>query len=313
MALSGRERECIEALCACLGSHRGGRWDIVDDSLDAMHPNEPTPEAIVSNGDVSAAVEVKSLLWPKGQARFWKSVLSLRRSLVPSVPGHYVLVPPNGWEPPWSRSFIRRLRAGIEEACQVLAADEEGYVRVSRRSLLVGQASGGGLVWCSHGRGLFSEMSVRGTYYLVDSGGSHSFKSEEGKREFLSRVLVGMQRIESGEKDVWLEWEEEWPLLRYESDKPTIEVLALAGASELNAAAFNTAQPTIAAANRKFHRRWADRHAVVLDRQFIFADEPHVKAAFGEIAAKDYENIDDVYLFEEGVIKPIFSRSQGSS
>ena len=55
MGLSARERRCIEALCAHLGSHRGGRWHIVDGSLDAKHPNQRSPEAITSGGDDAIA------------------------------------------------------------------------------------------------------------------------------------------------------------------------------------------------------------------------------------------------------------------
>jgi hypothetical protein len=313
MALSDRERQCIEALCTYLSSQRGDTWHIADESLDAKYPNERSPEAIISNGDVRAAVEVKSLLWPKGQERFFRSVISLRRSLMPSIPGQYQLVPPNGWDPPWERWFKRRLQAELERVSHALATGERSYVRVPRRGSLHKAASAGSHIWCSHGTVVLPRNSVIGSYYLKDLGPSHGLETQEAKEEFLNAVLTGVQRIENGENDVQVEWREEWRFCRLTDDGCAVEVVATTPAFSIHAAVYETLQAMTAAANGKFARRWADRHAAILDNRLFAADREMLESAFRELDSEDYAEIDDVYLFHEGVIEPTFSRSQGSS
>ena len=308
MALSDRERECIDALCTYIGSQRGGTWRITDDSLDDKHPNERSPEAIVSNGGVSAAVEVKRLLWPKGQARFWKSVLSLRQRLMPSTPGHYLLVPPPGCNPRWDRQFLRMLHSEIERVSRALATGERGYVRVPRRGRLHKAPSAGSHMWCSHERVVLPENSVIGSYYLEDLGPSHSLETQEAKEEFLNAVLTGVQRIENGEDDVQVEWREEWPFRRFTDDGCTVEVVATTPAFNIHAAVYETLRAMMVAANEKFGRRWADRHAAILDNRLFAADREMLESAFRELDSGNYAEMDDVYLFHDDVIEPIFSR-----
>ena len=308
MALSDRERECIDALCTYIGSQRGGTWRITDDSLDDKHPNERSPEAIISNGHVSAAVEVKSLLWPKGQERFFRSVISLRRSLMPSIPGQYQLVPPNGWDPPWERRFIRMLQAEVERVSRALATGERGCVKVPRRGRLHKAASAGSHIWCSHGTVVLPENSVIGSYYLEDLRPSHSLETQEAKDEFLNAVLTGIRRIENGENDVQVEWREEWPFRRLTDDGCTVEVVATTPAFNIHAAVYETLRAMMVAANEKFGRRWADRHAAILDNRLFAADREMLESAFRELDSGDYAEMDDVYLFHDDVIEPIFSR-----
>ena len=60
MALSEQEARCVEFALNFLSEHYGGCWTI-EQYLDDLHPSEPTPEVIVSNGEKTAAVEVKRL------------------------------------------------------------------------------------------------------------------------------------------------------------------------------------------------------------------------------------------------------------
>jgi len=311
MALSNRERQCIEALCTYLGSQRGDKWRITDDSLDARHPNERSPEAMISDGAHTVAVEVKTLPGPKVWNQFRAYILSLRQALVPSRSGYYELYPPIGYEPPWPRSFIRTVRAGIEKACHAVEADGEGYVRVPRRSLLLKENSTIDLVRCSHGTDPVPGISrlVQGHCSLPDGGGQHSFYTDRAKEDFRDSIIAGIGRIESGESDVWIEWEEEWLLRWSNSAETAVEVVAVSRAFSVEAAVAETVGIMIDAANDKFHRRWADRHAAILDRRFIFADEHRVRMVFADITPEDYASIDHVYLFDTDSIRPIFSRS----
>ena len=307
-ALNDRERECIEAVCTCLGSQRGGEWRIIDDSLDATHPNAPTPEAIISDGDLTVAVEVKRLLGTEDMAQFESYRLHLKQRLIPRCPGHYVLIPPPDWRLPWERSFIRMIQREIDRVCRTLVVGQKAYLMVPRRGRVHKAASAGSHIWCSHENIALPENSVLGSYYLEDLGPRHRLVTNQAKDRFLGALLAAVQRIEGGEGDVWVDWEDEWPILRLDSEGSTVDVLSMHGLW-VEAAARETVRRMIAAAGEKFCHRWADRHAVVLDNCLVFADREEVRDALGELDLRDYPNIHDVYLFGDSLIEPILSRA----
>jgi len=230
MALSNRERECIEALCTSLGSQRGGRWRITDDSLDPKHPNEHSPEAIISNGTDTVAPEVKRLMGTEEDTQFQKERISLQRRLKPSRPGHYFLFVPPAWILPWERwdrPFIRRIKAEIERLCWELVPGQKAYVRAPRKARLTKVISERDLVWCSHGTDPVPGLSalVRGMYFLDDQRPRHSFHTDEMRDQFRQKLLAGIASIDSGEEEVWVEWEEEWELTFSESETPRLYIV----------------------------------------------------------------------------------------
>ena len=58
--LSDQETHCVQLTCEYLSSSVGGSWK-VQSYPDELYPAEPTPEVIVTNGSVTAAIEVKRL------------------------------------------------------------------------------------------------------------------------------------------------------------------------------------------------------------------------------------------------------------
>ena len=311
MALSDRERKCIEALCTYLGSQRGDTWRITDDSLDARHPNEPTPEAIISNGTDTVAPEVKRLMGTDEDTQFRKNLESLWRSLTPSRPGRYCLFVPFAWTLPWDRTFVRRIGVEIERLCWELVPGPKAYVRVPRKARLSKVISEGGLVRCWHDTDPVPGLSalVRGVYFLDDQRPRHSFHTDEMRDQFRQKLLAGIASIDSGEEEVWVEWEEEWELTFSESDTPRLYIVGFVRGFWAEPAAREAVRLRIGDANKKFHRRWADRHAVILDNEFIFAGLEEPCRAFGTLDPEEYGGIDDVYLYDNGVINSMFSRS----
>jgi len=310
MALSDRERQCIEALCTYLSSQRGDTWHIADESLDAKYPNEPTPDAVISNGADTAAPEVKRLMGTEEDTQFQKERISLQRRLKPNRPGHYFLFVPPAWTLPWDRPFIRRIKAEIERLCRELVPGQKAYVRAPRKARLTRVISEGGLVWCSHGTDPVPGLSalVRGVYVLHDRGPPHSFHTDETRDQFGQRLLAGIAIIDSGEEEAWVEWEEEWELTFSESDTPRLYIVGFMRVFWVEPAAREEVRLRIGDANKKFHRRWADRHAVILDNGFIFAGLEEPCRAFGTLDPEEYGGIDDVYLYDNGVINSMFSR-----
>ena len=61
MSLSEQEKRCVEYTCQFLSSTLGGCWN-VERYLDGLNPTEPTPEVVVTNGKITAAIEVKRMI-----------------------------------------------------------------------------------------------------------------------------------------------------------------------------------------------------------------------------------------------------------
>ena len=94
MPLSEQERRCVELTCQYLNGTRGGRWKIDDGpTLDEQYPSQPSPEVLVHNESMTAAIEVKYLTGDSMLNEYRESIFSLRRFLVPPCGGHYTLDP----------------------------------------------------------------------------------------------------------------------------------------------------------------------------------------------------------------------------
>ena len=89
----------------------GSRWSIDEDAvLDDLFPNERTPEGIVTNGALTAAVEVKRLHGDAIWNTYHESLRSLQRSLAPDTGGHWVLIPCDDFRLPTDATTRRRIR-----------------------------------------------------------------------------------------------------------------------------------------------------------------------------------------------------------
>lgn len=308
MALNPEESRCIDALCSYL-SHRGTAWAIIDDSLDSKYPNEPTPEAIISNDADTVAVEVKGLVRVE-DGRFWKQYKSLSKSLQPTCPGNYVLVVPHGWTLQSIRPFIRGLKTQTEELCPTLVPGQTAFVRVPRKSQLTKVRSEGAWVRCCHPHDAAIQLDgqVGGGYFLADQGPDHSFCTDDCRDRFRQRLLTAAGRIRDDDNGIRVEWEEEWELKRTESNVPRLSVLGFVQSFWVEPAVSEALRVRIRDANKKFHHRWADRHAVILDNAFTFASMDDPRNVFQGVDPEEYDLIDDVYLLDRSGMKSVFAR-----
>jgi len=59
MPLTPQEQRCIDLALGPLGDLYGGTWRVSDGpTLDDLHESQSSPECLVTNGSISAAVEV---------------------------------------------------------------------------------------------------------------------------------------------------------------------------------------------------------------------------------------------------------------
>jgi hypothetical protein len=62
MALTDQERRCVELAARDLHATRGGDWPVPDGpTLAELGSSQPAPEVVISNGALTAAVEVEQL------------------------------------------------------------------------------------------------------------------------------------------------------------------------------------------------------------------------------------------------------------
>jgi hypothetical protein len=92
MPLTPQEQRCLDVSLAVLGDLFGGEWHF-SQSLDDIHNSEPSPECLVTNGLIDAAVEVKRLTGDMVLQGYAEALKSLERSLAPSCGGSYMLSP----------------------------------------------------------------------------------------------------------------------------------------------------------------------------------------------------------------------------
>ena len=111
MPLSEQERRCVDHTCEFLSSNYGGQWRI-ENCLDEINPSNPSPEAVVTNGDTTAAIEVKRLMGDTIDREYYESLLSNQDYLVPSCGGYYWLSGPVDLRLPLNRKLRRLVKKG---------------------------------------------------------------------------------------------------------------------------------------------------------------------------------------------------------
>jgi hypothetical protein len=132
MPLKPQEQRCVEAACRLLGQLRGGSWE-VRQTPDDLHPNSKSPDALLSNGSLTAAVEVTRLSGGSAVNEHLRAWDHLFRRLQPSRPGYFQLVVPDGFALPIPKNFIRMLKREIERAStQLKEPGDLTFVRIPR-------------------------------------------------------------------------------------------------------------------------------------------------------------------------------------
>lgn len=258
--------------CRYLSEHYGGDWS-VQDNLDDLKLQEPTPEVIVGNGTKTAAVEVKLLIdFP---CRDYIAYLrSNEKRLKPPCGGSYYLCPALGFQLPMPVDLQRLVKREIERVAPTLSPGQKGTIRIPRQghvSLIA--ESDPSAIFCLHG-GPYSDIMSRirerisGKFMLIDEGLEHSFITQECKETFEEAVVAACKgRLEG--KTGNFHWYEEWELTRSDSEdgEDGVCIIASTGARSMQASVEQCVNYSLENAIRKFRRtpRWADLHVVVLE------------------------------------------------
>jgi hypothetical protein len=135
--LTDQEQRCVDLTCSYLNGDRGGTWKIKDgDTLDDLHPSVASPEVIVTNGSETAAIEVKRITGDSSWDAYWQSFLSIRRRLVPSCGGSYLLNPFLDFRYPLESDLMRVVKAEIERVAPSLSPGDSSAIRIPRSAVI---------------------------------------------------------------------------------------------------------------------------------------------------------------------------------
>ena len=303
MALSEQERKCVEATCRFLDLTRGGTWEVrAGPTLDDLHPHEPSPEALVTNGVADATVEVKRLGNDITQP-YLESVVSLERYLAPSCGGYYTLTPCANLSFPLNRKLMRQLKREIERVAPSLQDGETCPVAIERSALLVVRSrNGSNMLQCCHTAfALLQDISSRldGIYaLLVDQDQmEHSFVTEDQREQFAQAVISAAR---SGESQT-ITWKEEWPLERLDGNDTGVYVLGTSAAFNVQTSVSLSAERMMEQALEKFRgRRWAATHIIALESQSPHMTPDRVHEALLAFNHEELQGVDLVLLVVDG-------------
>ncbi len=313
MPPSAQEARCIELACGSLCKRYGGTWEIVDD-LDLQYPTEPSPEVRVSNGKISAAIEVKGLTGDSEFNSYVESIFSLKKYLAPSCGGYYYLNPALNFRLPMEPRFRRYVKREIERVAPTLAPETSGAIRIPREAYVsLANPTGPGFIYCCHTptEDVVREVSPRliGAFLLVDEGQwEHSFVTEEAKQVFQDALVEACQRrIDTG-RGV-LTWTEEWQLTRGNEAGANsgVWVIAVTDARDVYASVTEAVDLMLEAALRKFEeRRWADIHVIVFDNQGVMMTADRVAAVAIGFQAEELQAVDLILLADNDSIVQVW-------
>ena len=306
MPLSEQENQCIERACEFLSSAIGGRWKI-ESHLDELYVNEPTPEVKVTNGETTAAIEVKWMAGSLAQQAYRQSLLSNKRRLVPSCGGYYYLQPPIDLHPPINNALYRQVKRDVERVAPALHPEDEGVLHIPR-SGYISLISERNPPWihCLHAGG-FSDLfrpileRLRGRFMLVDAGIQHSFFTDEGKEAFYSSIVSACERRLEGDSSTF-SWNEEWQITRLEDNEEGekgVWILASDEARSVQESIEENLKNLLDNALRKFVKRWAQIHILVLEEN-IKSHTPAIQQIVGNMDPTQLPNIDYVLLVING-------------
>ena len=312
MTLSEQEIRCIKCACKFLSSALGGNWNI-ESYLDEVNATEPTPEVVVTNGTTTAAIEVKRMAGDSAQQKYRESLYSNERYLIPSCGGYYLLNPPIDLRLPVDNVLRRQVKKEIERVAPTLQPNDKGVLRIPRSGhiSLISEHNPPAIL-CSHGLGSYSDLfrplldRLEGRFMLVDEGLQHSFFTDEGKEAFYDTIASACKRRLEGDSSTFF-WNEEWQITRSkdseegEDNNNGVWILTSTGARSVPASIEENLQNVLHNALRKFVRRWAQLHILVLEENSDVYTQL-IKETVAVFSPTELPNIDYVLLVTNGKV-----------
>jgi len=313
VALSDQESRCVELAFGYLSSTVGGNW-IVESYPDELYPTEPTPEVIVTNGNVKAAIEVKRLTGDSIYQAYKESLLSNQTHLTPSCGGYYTLSPPIDFRLPMNINTRKQVKQEIERLAPTLQPGAIGAVRVPRQGhIALISESGPPYICCRH-HTAFSEIMqplfdrLTGKFMLVDEGVEHSFVTDEGRAAFFDAVVAACQRRLKGDASPF-SWYEEWELRRIDvgeeegDSQDGVWIMTCTEARDVRESVAECIYYVLEKAIKKFAvKRWAELHLLVLDNYMGDYRFVHVQLAtevVSNLQPDNLQNVDFILIINE--------------
>jgi hypothetical protein len=309
MPLTPQERAAIVLTLPVLDSVWGPTWLAPDGTtLAEEFPEQKTPECVVTNGTLTAAVEVKRLMGDAGWLGYHEAWQSLRRRLIPGCGGRYMLVPFHGTVLPLNKKLVERVAKQMEELAPSMQVGDVKPVRVPRplaELRLIRTDRPDGSIYCSHSEPVIEQFSERlaGWFWLADDDAlPHSFVTEECRSGLYAKIEAASMSVLAG-GDGHLEWEEEWALHRLEDAEDghdNVEIVA-AVTSDVFAGIDYTVTGMLLQGLRKFGQRWGDKHVIVLEDAYFDMCEPqHVARVIASHDGVCRQRISLVALIHKG-------------
>ena len=293
-----------------LSSKYGGDWQI--ESLpDELYPNEPSPEVVATNGEISAGIEVKRLTGDAIHQAYEESLWSNQKFLTPSCGGYYSLNPPVDLRLPMELDLRRLIKREIERVAPTLEEGQSGVLRVPRHGLIsVISKDGPPYVMCHHGGPHYDLLvplgeRIDGKLGIVDEGLEHSFFTEEGREQFYDSVKQAYERTLVGETGQ-CSWNEEWELFRTEDEedeededeKDGVRIICATEAFGVQESVLQTLSTVLDSGLKKFAtKRWANVHVLVFEASLI-ATASRVNELLSKLEASDMPDIELILIVE---------------
>lgn len=307
MPLSKQETHCIELACEYLSSKFGGSWT-VESLLDELYDEEPTPEVIVSNEKNTAAIEVKRLTGDSVSQDYIKYHQYCQSHLVPSCGGYYTLTPHIDFHLPMDVKLLKHVKREIERVAPTLSAEQSGAIKIMRSGhISLACKSGSPMIYCLHGGPLSELLSpiqeqISGRFMLVDEGWEHSFVTQECRLAFQNAVVEACKKRLDGDATPF-NWYEEWELERLpggsngEDDAGVVQIWTCTPARDVRESVAECIYMVLTNALRKFKKRWADYHVLVLER-LTYAPDQFMSEAIEALEADEIRDLDYILLID---------------
>jgi hypothetical protein len=319
MPLTSQEQHCIDLALGPLGDLYGGTWHVTQGpTLDDLHKSQASPECLVTDGLISAAVEVKTLTGGEVERAYKEALASLPRALDPHCDGFYILGPATAFHVPVDQPLLRHLRKEVRRVAAKLARGETGGVRLPRKAWVsLDWAHGPGRVHCCHNNTghLFEGLASRitGSFMLVDQHlPEHSFVTDEALAAFHTELIGACYRRTHGGSNHF-EWYEEIPLLRCDEegdDTRGLDVLAVTEAYHVGAAVAEALDYLLEKALKKFERTWAERHVIVFDQATALCNAQRVGQALSWVTREELANVDLILLTHNDEVTVVWSNDR---
>lgn len=249
--------------------------------LDEEILDRPTPEVIVTNDQMTAAIEVKQLQGDETFQRYLEYQRSNERALAGTITGYYSLGPPAGTDFDIKPDLRRHLRKEIDRVGRSLSEGESGTIDVRREGRISLAPRESPYIHCCHHGPISSFWDpirdvVTGYVMLVDcdgpngtSGPDHSLHTYEGKISFYNTLTQAIRRREAGDTSKF-SWNEEWTLTKHDDGgEPGVWLILGDTARNIIPSLSEAIQTLITKTEKKFQEEWADHNVFVLDSTFL--------------------------------------------